>query len=199
MIPAIVLAAGQSTRMGRSKALLPSNPGGRTFVAQIAATLQAGGAADVLVVGRDTDVALQEEVDRLGTGVRFIANQHADRGQLSSIIAGLNAADKPGVIAILVAPVDAPFIRVSTVAALLARFASTRAPIVRAIFQGRHGHPVIFGRSVFDDLRHADPAEGAKAVLRTYSGSLVDLETGDPAVIHDIDNPEDYARIVREP
>lgn len=196
MVPALVLAAGLSSRMKRPKALMPIQPDGTTFVAQLSRTLVQGGAVDVLVVGRSDDEALQREVDALGPSVRFVANPDPDRGQLSSLIAGLNAADKPGVTGILVAPVDAPLIAASTVAALLSQFVSSRAPIVRPTYRGRHGHPVIFSRSVFDDLRHADPSQGAKAVVRAYSGGAIDLDVDDPAVVDDIDDPEDYARIL---
>lgn len=183
--------------MGRSKALLPFPPTNRTFVAQIAATLLAGGVADALVIGRPDDDALRAEVEGLAAPVRFVGNPRADAGgQLSSVIAGLNAADRPGARAILVTPVDLPFITADTVAALLAAFSAGRAPIVRATHAGRHGHPVVFGRAVFDALRHADPALGAKAVLRAHP--VLDLEVSDAAVLNDIDTREDYARAIRK-
>jgi molybdenum cofactor cytidylyltransferase len=194
MVPALVLAAGQSSRMGRPKPLLITHAEGTTFVAQLSRTLVQGGVADVLVVGRSVDDALRREVEALGPSVRFVANPDADRGQLSSVIAGLNAADRPGVTGILVTPVDAPFIAASTVAALLSYFVSSRPPIVRATYRRRHGHPVIFSRSVFEELRHADLSLGAKAVVRAHSSALVDLDIDDPAIVDDIDNPDDYAK-----
>jgi molybdenum cofactor cytidylyltransferase len=199
MVPAIILAAGQSSRMGRPKALLLTRPDGPTFVAQLADTLLQGGAPDVLVVGRADDADLGREVEALGPAVRLVANKNPDQGQLSSLIAGLNAADRPGVTGVLVTPVDAPLIKRSTVAALLSRFSSSRAPVVRATYRGRHGHPVIFGRGVFDALRRADPSQGAKAVVRAHSTTRIDLDTDDPAVVHDIDAPDDYARIWEPP
>jgi CTP:molybdopterin cytidylyltransferase MocA len=201
MVPGIILAAGQSSRMGRPKALLPASPQGPTFVARLARTLLEGGTADVLVVGRGGDDALRREVDALGPGIRFVANLDADRGQLSSVIAGLNAADRPGVTAILVAPVDAPYVAPSTVAALLAHYSTSRAPVIRATYRGRHGHPVVFGRSLFDELRRADPSQGAKAVVRAHAAAIVDLDSDDAAVVHDIDAPDDrdYARMLETP
>jgi CTP:molybdopterin cytidylyltransferase MocA len=194
MVPGIVLASGRSTRMGEPKALLPTNPGGPTFVRRIATSLLEGGVIDALVVGRPDDEALRAEVEAIGAAVRFVANEHADSGQLSSVIAGLNAADRPGVNAILVTPVDAPFVRPGTVRALLEAFASGRAMLVRATYRGRHGHPVIFGRAVFDELRRSDPSMGAKAVVRAHPHELLDFEVDDPGVLDDIDLPEDYTR-----
>jgi molybdenum cofactor cytidylyltransferase len=198
MIPALVLAAGRSTRMGRAKALLTLPPAhDTTFVARLAAALLDGGAADVFVVGRPDDEALRSEVERVARTagrVRFVENANADRGQLSSLIAGLNAADHPGIRAVLVTPVDLPLVRPATVAALLETFSKSAAPIVRAVRDGRHGHPVIFGRSVFGALRRADPDIGARAVVRAHQ--VLDVDVGDPGVLHDIDTPDDYTRLL---
>ena len=199
MIPGVILAAGRSSRMGQSKALLPTRPGGPSFVRRLSAALLEGGVVDVLVVGRPDDGVLRTEVESLGTGVRLVINAHAEAGQLSSVIAGLNAADRPGVHGVLITPVDVPFILPGTVRALLTTFASRQAPVVRATHLGRHGHPVIFGRGVFDELRRADPALGAKAVVQAHARDLIDLEVDDPGVLHDIDGPDDYARVFNPP
>jgi molybdenum cofactor cytidylyltransferase len=199
VIPAIILAAGQSSRMGQPKALLPTRPGGPTFVAHLSAALLAGGVADVIVVARPDDLPLAKEVEQLGPKVRVVLNPRADQGQLTSVLAGLNAADRPGVHGLLVTPVDAPLVRRETVARLLAAFEARTAPLVRATHEGRHGHPVIFGRAVFDALRHADPKVGAKAVVQAHAADGIDVEVDDAAVLDDIDDPDDYARLVREP
>jgi molybdenum cofactor cytidylyltransferase len=67
------------------------------------------------------------------------------------------------------------------------------APIVRAVHGGRHGHPVIFKRRVFDALRAADPSVGAKEVVR--SAGIEDVEVDDPGVLTDVDTPGDYVRV----
>jgi molybdenum cofactor cytidylyltransferase len=199
MVPAIVLAAGRSSRMGRPKALLTLGAAGPTFVERLTSTLTSGGAAEVLVVGRPEDVALATEVERLaaaGAAVRLVVNDDADRGQLSSVICGLNAADRPGVRAVLVMPVDAPLVRQETIAAALAVFHTRQPGLVRATYHGRHGHPVIFSRALFASLRHADPAVGARAVVREHTNDLVDLEVDDPGVMQDVDEPADYAQLL---
>lgn len=195
MVPAIVLAAGRSSRMGTSKPLLRAQPGGFTFVRTLVDALLSGGAAEALVVGRPDDAPLIKEAAQLDR-VRFVPNAAAHLGQLSSVVAGLNAADRPGVTAVLVAPVDAPFVKPDTIAALLAAWRSSRAPIVRATHHGQHGHPVLFARALFDELRSADPNVGAKAVVRKYAAGMVNLDVDDPAVLHDIDRPDDYARAI---
>jgi molybdenum cofactor cytidylyltransferase len=176
--------------MGRPKALL-AVPDGRTFVHRLLATLRDGGIAAPVVVGRVDDAELRREVE--SHGAIYIANANADAGgQLSSLLAGLEAVDRAGVRALMIVPVDAPLVEADTVAALMAVFDSTLAPIVRPRFEGRHGHPVIFSREVFDELRQADPAAGAKAVLRAHERAIVNVDVQDPGVIGDVDTPAAY-------
>jgi molybdenum cofactor cytidylyltransferase len=192
MIAGLILAAGRSTRMGRPKALLIA-PGGLTFVARLVDTLFAGGVDAPFVVGRSDDEALRTEVESLDSRARWIENPDADvGGQLSSLLTGLRKADRPGIRALMVVPVDAPMITVGTVARLIDVFNATGAPIVRPRYRGRNGHPVVFSRAVFDALRRADPAVGAKAVLRDYQRAIVNVEVDDAGVAGDVDTPEDY-------
>jgi molybdenum cofactor cytidylyltransferase len=188
MIPAIVLAAGASTRMGRPKALLRA--GNRTFVRRILDTLRAAGVVDAVVVVRPGH---HDTVAEIGAaGALTIVNPDPDRGQLSSLVAGLDAVDVAGVEAVIVTLVDVPLVDPATVRTLLSRAEISPAPIVRACHRHRHGHPVIFKRAVFDALRRADPAVGAKAVFALATVENVDVD--DPGVVRDIDTPDDYAR-----
>ena len=195
MIPGIILASGASTRMGSPKALL-TMPNGSTFVWTLVTTLIDGGVDDVFVVGRSEDRPLRDEVERLPRS-RFVENARADEGQLSSVIAGLNAADRPGVGGVLVTLVDLPLIAPATVRILIEAFAAAHVPIARTSHRGRHGHPVIFGRQVFDELRRANPAVGAKSVVRAHEASVLDVEVDDEGVLRDIDTPEDYRRLTQ--
>jgi molybdenum cofactor cytidylyltransferase len=196
MVAALILAAGRSRRMGRPKALLLT-PAGHTFVAQLVETLALGGVESPFVVGRPDDDALKRQVESFGERARWVANPLADTGgQLSSVLVGLDKADRPGVGGLMVVPVDAPMITSQTIATLLSTFRAGRGLIVRARYQGRNGHPVVFAREVFDDLRRADPAMGAKAVLRARSGDIIDVDVDDAGVAGDIDTPEDYGKLV---
>jgi CTP:molybdopterin cytidylyltransferase MocA len=181
--------------MGRSKALLPAGANGPTFVRQLTDRLRAGGITDVLIVGRPHDDALRAEAGSLGADVRFVENRHAAEGQISSIVAAVNAVDHPGVQGLLVVPVDQPLIASATVAALLAAYRKGRPPIARAAFQGRHGHPVVFGPAVFAELRRADRSIGARVVLRAHADAILDVDVPDEGAVIDVDNPEDYARV----
>jgi molybdenum cofactor cytidylyltransferase len=198
MVPALVLASGRSTRMGRPKALLPGGPAGSSFLELVVTTLANGGIMDIVVVGRPQDQALQAEVERLQGGerrLRYAPNATADEGQLSSVLAGLVLADRPGVLGILIVPVDMPLVRPATVRQLLSVFNSNRPAIVRPVYRATHGHPVIFSRALFDELRRADPSVGARSVVRAHADAAINVEVSDPGTITDVDTPEDYARL----
>jgi molybdenum cofactor cytidylyltransferase len=190
VIPGIVLAAGASSRMGRPKPLLSA--GGRSFVRAVITTLKAGGVDRVVVVVRPAVPDVVAEV--ASAGADAVPNPDPDRGQLSSLLAGLDAVDRPGVDGVLVTLVDVPLVRATTVAALLARAAVSPAPILRVACRGAHGHPVIFTRPVFAALRAADPAAGARPVMRAFT--VENVEVDDPGILRDVDTPDDYDRLV---
>jgi molybdenum cofactor cytidylyltransferase len=194
VIPAIVLAAGKSTRMGRSKATLPLD-GGDTFVTRIVRTFTSAAISDVIiVVGHDADavVGAFSGTDLTAT---FVENPDYEQGQLSSLLAGLRIVDRPGVVAALVTLVDVPLFAVSTVRAVVNRYLATRAPIVRPVRSGTHGHPVMIDRSLFDALRRADPLFGAKEIVRAHASSAGDVAVDDDGAFADADTPGDYQRL----
>jgi molybdenum cofactor cytidylyltransferase len=197
MIVGIILAAGASSRMGRPKALLPL--GGETFVSCVCRTLTAAGVDDVVVVAGAELEAVTSAVHGAGLSARVIENPRRHEGQLSSLLAGLAVADRPGVEAVVVHLVDAPLAAAGTVRAVMDAFRRTRAPIVRPVVNGRHGHPVLFARDVFDELRRADPSVGAKAVVRAHAADVCEVLVDDAGACQDIDTPADYARLVGPP
>lgn len=196
-VTGVILAAGRSSRMGRAKALLRVWPGGDTFVMRLLTALAEGGVGEVLVVVRPDDRDVGAEVLRgaadLPVPVRVVENPAADLGQLSSVQAALSAIHARRGDGLLIVPVDMPLVSPATIRRLLEVFPSSHAPVVRAVHAGRHGHPVIFSRTVFDDLRGADPAVGARSVVRAR-GAL-DVEVDDRGAVEDVDTPEDYERL----
>lgn len=181
--------------MGRPKAGLTLEPGGPTFAGAVVDTL-AGAQLDGLVIV----AGAHPEAVRAALGGRAVAvvdNPRWPEGQLSSLLAGLTAVDGPDVEAVLVALVDCPLVRAATVTSLLDAWRLTRAPVVRPVYEGRHGHPVVFDRRVFADLRAAPLDRGAKAVLARHRASVVDLPVEDAGVLADIDTPGDYDALVR--
>jgi molybdenum cofactor cytidylyltransferase len=128
-----------------------------------------------------------------------LRNPAPERGQLSSLLVALKAVDHPGVGAMLVTLVDLPLVSPATVHAVLEGYRRTGAPIVRPARNGRHGHPILFARSLFDELRRADPALGAKPVVRAHAADGLEIEIEDDGAFADVDTPEDYERVFGVP
>ena len=129
------------------------------------------------------------------TRAQVIEHPGWTQGQLSSLLAGLEAVEDSLLEAVLVTPVDVPLVSARTVAAVIGAWRRTRAPIVRPANGARHGHPVMFDRSVFDDLRTADPNVGAKAVFALHRDRVLNVEVDDAGAFEDIDTPGDYEKL----
>jgi molybdenum cofactor cytidylyltransferase len=197
MTPAIVLAAGLSTRMGgRAKALLPVDASD-TFLTRIVRTFLDAGVDDVVVViGHERD-AVAAALASSGLSARTVVNAAYATGQLSSVIAGLSVVDRPGVAAALVTLVDVPLVTSVTVRAVLEHYRHTRAPIVRPTSGGRHGHPVLIDRELFGAVRAADPGAGLKPIVRAHASTGGDVAVNDPGAFVDVDTPEEYESLIR--
>lgn len=212
MIRAIVLAAGASSRMGQAKAALAVGTTGETVVARVVRTLLSAGLPDVTVVAGAHIDAVRAAMPAFEPRARVVEHLGWAQGQLSSLLAGLAAVEDPQLEAILVTLVDVPLVRPASVAAIVHAWRQTRAPIVRPVDPStslrtspstslrtdgaRHGHPVVFDRAVFDDLRQADPAVGAKAVFAVHASRRLDVPVADDGAYEDVDTPADYRRVV---
>jgi molybdenum cofactor cytidylyltransferase len=193
VIPAIVLAAGKSTRMGRPKALLPLDERD-TFLTRLLRTFRAAAVERVIVVLGHEAQAVADHLARAGLPADLAINEGYESGQLSSLLVGLDAVDGPEVEAVLLMLVDAPLVSAATVRAVIERYRTTHAPVVRAVRGGQHGHPVLIARSLFQALRAADPAAGAKPIVRAHVSAAGDVPVDDDGAFMDIDTPEEYEK-----
>jgi len=194
-VSGIVLAAGRSARMGRPKAALRLGPDGPTFAAAAVAALHGGGIDRVVVVAGAHPEAVRDALTGV-EGVEVVEHPDWMSGQLSSLLAGLAAVDTPDVAAVAVTLVDVPLVRPATVAALVAAWRTSRAPVVRPAIGERHGHPVIFDRAAFAALRAAPLEVGAKAVIAAFRAAVVDLPVDDPGALRDVDTPAEYEALL---
>jgi len=121
-------------------------------------------------------------------------------GPIASLRAALAALRAVRPAGILAWPVDLPHVRVATVERLLAAHRRAPAPAVLPAFAERRGHPVIWDASLFAELETSEAAtrHGARAVLHAHESQLVTVTVDDPAVIDDLNTPQDYERLVRE-
>lgn len=194
MIIAVVLSAGESSRMGRPKALLPIN--GQTFIERIVRALEGGGLGRILVV-------LGHNAEELRAGVRHLPvevllNPDYKQGQLSSLqVAVRRLLREAACEGMLVHLVDHPYIDAALVDLMIRRFHESGKAIVVPRFGGRRGHPVIFSRALFAELLQAPLGEGAKAVVNAHRDDTLEIDTEDEGITLDIDTPELYRRHVK--
>lgn len=199
MVPAVILAAGASSRMGAPKALLPA-PDGLPFVVRIARAFAGAGVGRVVVVtGADhaaIDAALAADAiaAQVATCVR---NPEPSRGQLSSLLTGLDAVADASAEAVLVTLVDVPGIEPAVVRRVIEAWRRTGAPIVRPARGAAHGHPVLFDRRLFDELHAAPLDAGAKSVVRAHEQEIWNEPVDDDGCLTDVDTPEEYDALTR--
>jgi molybdenum cofactor cytidylyltransferase len=193
MLTAIVLAAGASTRMGHPKALLTYR--GETFLEGILrASFAAGLENRVVVLGHGADKVMQQ-VDL--SDVKVVRSRQLEAGPIGSIRAGIQAVLNHPVEGILVWPVDRPHVSIATVGALADAFRSSNLPVVVPVHEGKRGHPVIFGRAVFEELLQAPDDLGARAVVRADRARVHEVPVNDRSVLEDLNTPDDYRDLLR--
>lgn len=187
MINAIVLAAGESKRMGKSKPLLRFND--KTFLDQIISALRDSDVDRITVVLGAKAEMIKNSIDL--SEANIVINKDYQKGQLSSLIAAIE--DTPQETdAILVCLVDNPFITKEVINKIIAKFRETNNPIIVPVFNGQRGHPTLFSRSLFSELVNAPEEQGARYVLHSNAEKVLELETSESTILTGIDTPEDY-------
>ncbi len=182
-VVAVVLAAGASRRLGRSKALLAFGPD--TALSVLVETLRIAGVASIVVVA-GIDEAVAVEGSRCGCAV--VRNPRPDAGRTGSVQIGL--ASLPQSAAMLLAPVDAPLVAPATVRAVLDR--GTDSPIVRPRCRLGAGHPTLFAAALRREIEELPVEASLRDLVRRDAGRVLDVATDDLEVTANLDTPEAY-------
>lgn len=193
MIAGIILAAGESSRMGRDKALLPL--GRETFVERLIQVLRGEVEPLVVVLGHHAE-EIEKRLARVPY-VEIVRNPNYPQGQLSSLQAALRALRNRPVAAALVCLVDHPAITKDVVRTVLERFRKQTSRIIIPTCNGRRGHPVLFSAELFQELLDAPLEEGARVVVRRHAAEVDLVETGEEGILLDVDRPVDYEALLR--
>lgn len=189
-IAGVILAAGESRRMGFPKALLMWD--GETFLDRLILEFSRHCSPVIAVLGADAE--------RIGAGIRYsrkasmVVNPDYRSGQLSSLQCGLRRVPEEvdGVVFTLV---DHPAIRPTTLAALL----KPPRPLIRIPrYEGRRGHPVFFSSGLIGEFLSLTAGSAARDVIHRYGAQTEYVDLDDEAVVLDIDYPEDYRRLTKE-
>jgi molybdenum cofactor cytidylyltransferase len=191
VIAGLVLAAGESTRMGQDKPLLRYR--GRTFLEHILVTLQEAGVERLAVVLGHHAEQIRRAADL--TAVDVVINADYRRGQTSSLQAGLRALEPANPDAIALCLVDHPAVSAETVRRLLGAFRESLAPLVIPTYQNQRGHPVLIGKALFEELKGLGFEQGANTLIRKYRHRTQWVEVKDAGILLDVDDPNTYGRL----
>lgn len=182
---AIILAAGESRRMGRAKALLPFRGG--TFLSVLAETLSTWCAPVCAVFGSDAE----QLMPGAPPPVIAVANPDYRHGMLTSLQAGLRALHELPE-RVLFTLVDHPSLRSATVGALL----QCDGALVIPRYAGKRGHPVIIRRDIAREILEEPVTAKLNDIVDRHAGEIQYMDTEDPGVREDIDDPESYRELL---
>ncbi len=193
MYSAVLLAAGESKRMGKFKQLLHFN--GKTFVECCADNLLASRASEVVVV---TGHRAQNVRDAVGARpVRFAHNEEYQAGMSLSIKRGVEALSASAQV-MIVALVDQPQIGPGVINRIIEAYEKLRPLIVVPTYGGRNGHPIAIDLSLKEQILAMDPNEGLRQVVHANADRVARVEVASEAVLIDCDFPEDYSRLLNK-
>jgi molybdenum cofactor cytidylyltransferase len=181
-ITALILAAGDSSRMGSPKALLMYRS--ETFLDRLIKACEQVCGDVVVVLGRHAG----EIRAGIRSKARFVENPDPDRGQMSSLQWGL--AEISG--AAMFVPVDLPAVESSTIRKLVEAFEADAPLIAVPRFEGKHGHPVCIARPVIEELLASPESAQTRDVIRRHRAETLYIDVDDPAILRDIDTRLEY-------
>lgn len=193
MISAILLAAGESRRMqGAFKPLLKW--GSRTVIEACIDNLKRSRVEEIIVVLGHREAEIRARLT--GAGVQFAINPDYRRGMLSSIKTGFPLVS-PRADGVLIALVDQPMVGPDVINPLVVSFGDYEKKISIPTYDGKHGHPIIVSREFEDEIMQLDDNEpdGLRTLIERHRHEIQEVPVASPAILEDIDSPEDYERL----
>ena len=189
-VAAVILAAGESRRMGQPKLLLPWGDG--CVLDAVLTAVSAAPFDDAVLVSGAYRARVEEIAAR--HGIRCVFNPDYPAGQSTSLIAGLNALGDDTAAMFILA--DQPGLDAGLLRRLIEAYRQSDAPILQPRTpQGRSGHPVVFAPALFGELRALSGDVGGRPVLQAHKNEVLYLLTEDDGIWQDLDTPEDYRRL----
>jgi molybdenum cofactor cytidylyltransferase len=187
MVSAIVLAAGESRRMGRPKQLL--RLGDRTLLDLALDNVRKSSVEKIILVLGFAAREIQQQVST--QGAKVVVNPAFEEGMGSSLRAGI-AALEPRAHAVLIVLADQPCLRPTTLDRLIDHHRSNRPHIVIPTYKGFRGNPVLLDRSVFSEVMQIRGDIGCRAIFGSHTQNIDKLEVDDPGILLDVDTSADF-------
>jgi molybdenum cofactor cytidylyltransferase len=194
MISAILLAAGESNRMGQPKQLMPF--GQITIVERTIDNLLNSAVSETIVVLGYKDEEIRKTI--AGKPIKIAINPDYQQGMSTSIIAGLKQVDKRA-RAVLIALGDQPFVNSQTITSLVEAFIANNRGILIPVYQGRRGNPVIFAIKYKGELLNLKRDVGGREIIKLHPDDVLEVAVNCEGVLLDIDTMENYTPITLNP
>jgi molybdenum cofactor cytidylyltransferase len=192
-VDAVILAAGQSSRMGEPKSLLEM--GSETFLERTIHMLKFAGCRYIVAVVNGADDWTERLAD--ATGAAIVINDNPESQQIDSLRLGIRALPHDW-DAVAVLPVDIPLIADSTAKTIIDTVRAERPELTLPFHNGVAGHPVVIGRQLEQEVMEQQWEEGVRSLIMSHGRNLREVKVVDPAILIDIDSKEDYWRYVQE-
>lgn len=192
-IGALVLAAGQAQRMGRSKLDLPW-PQGDTILGRVLDVLLQAGVDDCLVVTGGHRHQVEKIAASRKAGVVHNPDYKTEE-MLTSIEVGLKVLENGRMAGALIMPGDLPLVQTDTVTGLIARWREVPESIWVPSYQHRRGHPILIPRSLWAKLIFEKGDRGLRSFLDHHESRLQYFNVDDPGIRTDIDDPVNYEKL----
>jgi len=192
MISAILLAAGESNRMGQPKQLMPFGQG--TILGKTIDNLLNSAVSETIVVLGYRDEEVQKTI--AGKPVKIAINPDYQQGMSTSIIAGLKQVDKKA-RAVLIALGDQPFVDSQTINSLVEAFIASKRGIIVPVYQDRRGNPVILAIKYKDELLNLKGDIGGREIIKRHPDDVLEVTVNCEGILLDIDTAENYTSMIK--
>ena len=189
----IILAAGESKRMGYPKMLLDFN--GITMIENVIRNVKSSNVDHIMVVLGASKDKLIELIDK--SPVSYCYNDNYMEGMLSSVKCGFRNLPSD-VDAVLVFQGDQPLISSVVINTVIEAFLKSAKGIVIPVYKRRRGHPLMIGKRHMDEIEKLDPAKGLRSLAYKFSDDVLEVEIDDEGILKDFDTYDDYKNEINQ-
>ncbi|MGD8540483.1 MAG: nucleotidyltransferase family protein [Candidatus Aminicenantes bacterium] len=190
MIWALILAAGESKRMGRSKQLLPFE--NKTILETVIDHITQSAVDQILTVLGAQHKEIEKVIKDLP--VKSVYNPNFKEGMLSSAQKGFVSIPEKAE-AVLVFLGDQPRIPSSVIDQVITAYHSSEKGIVVPVYDKNRGHPVLISTKYREEVTHLDPEIGLRELIHNHPEDILEVQVDTSAIIEDIDTPDDYKNL----